>query len=68
MEAWSLDILSFRVVRAKSAKGWARVLILVLAPVIQKVDSAIHWINYYPVDNAIGFRTTYQLGSELSGG
>ena len=26
-----------------------------LAPVIQKVDSAIHWINLYPVDNAISF-------------
>ena len=68
MEAWSLDILSFCVVRAKSAKGWARVLILVLAPVVQKVDSVIHWINYYPVNNAIGFRTTYPLDSELTGG
>ena len=26
-----------------------------LAPVVQKVDDAIHWINHYPVDNAIGF-------------
>ena len=36
-----------------------------LAPFVQKVDGAIHWINHYPVDNAIGFRTTYQLDSEL---
>ena len=39
-----------------------------LAPVVQKVDSAIHWINHYPVDKAIGFRTTYPLDSDLSGG
>ena len=29
-----------------------------LAPFVQKVDSAIRWINYYPKDNAVGFRTT----------
>ena len=39
-----------------------------LAPVVQKVDSAIHWISYYPMDSAIGFRTTYPLDSDLSGG
>ena len=26
-----------------------------LAPVVKRVDSAILWINLYPVDNAIGF-------------
>ena len=26
-----------------------------LAPVVRKVDSAIHWINYYPLNSAIGF-------------
>ena len=25
-------------------------------PVVQKVDSAIHWINHYAVDNAISLR------------
>ena len=25
----------------------------VLAPVVQKLDSTIHWINYYPLDSAI---------------
>ena len=25
------------------------------APVVQKLDSTIHQINHYPVDNAIGF-------------
>ena len=24
-----------------------------LAPVVQKVDNAIHWINHYPVDSTI---------------
>ena len=39
-----------------------------LAPVVQKLDSAIHRINLYPVDNAIGFPNTYPLDSDLSGG
>ena len=38
-----------------------------LAPVVQKVGSAINWINQYPVDNAISFRNTYPLDSDLSG-
>ena len=39
-----------------------------LGPVLQKVDSAIQWINHYPVDIAIGLRNTYTLDSDLSGG
>ena len=39
-----------------------------LAPVVQKLDSAIHRINHYPVENAIGFPNTYPLDSDLSGG
>ena len=39
-----------------------------LAPVVQKVDSAIRWINLYPVDSAVGFQNTYPLDSDLSGG
>ena len=38
------------------------------APVVRKVNSAVHWINYYPKDSAIGFRKTYPLDSDLSGG
>ena len=34
-------------------------------PVVQKVDSAIYWINHYPVDNAIGLRITYPLDSDI---
>ena len=44
------------------------VLIQVLAPVVQKSDSAIHRINLYPVDNAISFPNTYLLDNDLSGG
>ena len=39
-----------------------------LAPVVQKVDSTIRWINLYPVDSAIGFPNTYPLDSDLSSG
>ena len=38
------------------------------APVIQKVDNAIQWINLYPVDNPNDFPNTYPLDSDLSGG
>ena len=38
-----------------------------LAPGIQKVDNTIHWISLHPVDNEIGFPTTYLLDSDLSG-
>ena len=38
------------------------------ASVVQKMDSAIHWINHYPVDNAIGLRITYPLDNDISGG
>ena len=39
-----------------------------LAPVVQTVDSAILWINHYPLDNSIGFASVYPLDSFLSGG
>ena len=38
------------------------------APVVQTLDSAIHWINHYPLDNSIGFASFYPLDSDLSGG
>ena len=39
-----------------------------LAPVVQTVDNAIHRINHYPLDIAIGFASTYPVDSDLSGG
>ena len=44
------------------------VLLILLTPVVQKLDSAIDRINHYPVDNAIGFPNTYSLDNDLSGG
>ena len=38
------------------------------APVVQTLDSAIHWINLYPLDNSISFASVYLLDSDLSGG
>ena len=38
------------------------------APVVQTLDSAIHWINLYPVDSVISFPNTYPLDSDLSVG
>ena len=42
--------------------------LIALAPVVQKLDCAIHRINLYPVDNAIGFLNTHPLDSDLSVG
>ena len=39
-----------------------------LVPVVQKVDNAIHRINYYPADSVVCFVNTYPLDSDLSGG
>ena len=39
-----------------------------LAPVVQKVDNAIRWINLYPLDSVIGFPNIYPLDSDLSSG
>ena len=39
-----------------------------LAPVVQRVDNAIHRINHYPVDSVVCFVNTYPLDSDLSGG
>ena len=38
------------------------------ALVVQMLDSAIHWINHYPLDNSIGFASVYLLDSDLSSG
>ena len=42
--------------------------ILHLAPVVQKVDNAIHRINHYPADSVVCFVKTYPLDSDLSSG
>ena len=45
-----------------------QIRLAVLAPVVQTLDSAIHRIKIYLVDNAIGFPNTYPLDSDLSAG
>ena len=35
------------------------------APVVQTLDSAIHWINHYPADSVIDFPNTYPLDSAI---
>ena len=37
------------------------------APVVQRVDNAIHWINRYPVDKCWRKKLRYPLDSDLSG-
>ena len=39
-----------------------------LAPVVQKVDNAIRWINLYPLDSVISFPNINPLDSDLSSG
>ena len=39
-----------------------------LAPVVRKVDNAIHRINRYPVNSVVCVVNTYSLDSDLSGG
>ena len=41
---------------------------IILAPVVLKMDNAIHRINLYSLDSAIGFPNTYPLDGDLSGG
>ena len=38
----------------------------ILALVVKTLDSAIHQIKIYPVNNATGFPNTYPLDSDLS--
>ena len=45
-----------------------RLQVNIQAPVVQKVDCAIHRINHYPADSTIDFPDTYPLDSDLSGG
>ena len=38
------------------------------APVVQRLDNAIHRINHYPADSVVCFVNNYPLDSDLSGG
>ena len=74
-KCWELELYSYKTERGSTdIKQWLRnydninIQYKRLAPVVQKVDSAIRWINLYSVDNAIGFPNTYPLDRDLSGG
>ena len=63
---WNLYVLLIRSsIQTKAAEQY---LSIVLGPVDQKVDNAIHRIKIYPLDSAIVFPNTYPLLSDLSGG
>ena len=49
-------------------KGTCHCLHIILASVVQTLDTAIHRINHYSADSVIDFRNTYPLDSDLSGG
>ena len=55
-------------VQLQTIVGVSSMELLGQAPVVQTLDSAIHWINHYPLDNSIGFASVYPLDSDLSGG
>ena len=44
------------------------ILTILLRPVVRNADSAVHWINNYPLDSAIGFPNTYPVDSDFSDG
>ena len=62
--------VSCLIAQAQCLTNWGDCIIYIKlqAPVVQTLDSAIHRINLYPVDGAIGFPNTYPLDSDLSGG
>ena len=39
-----------------------------LAPVVEKMDSTIQWINHYPVDKYLENQLHYPVDRDLSGG
>ena len=58
---WIVIYLVDSVIRLLNIRGQ-------LAPIFQKVNNALHWINLYPVVNAIGFPNTYPMDSDFSVG
>ena len=58
-------LLAIVLMKRKNTEG---LQLTVQAPVVQKVDNAIHRINHYPLDIAIGFAITYPVDSDLSVG
>ena len=55
-------------VKEEGLQDMLRERIKVLAPVVQRLDNAIHRINRYPADGVVCFIDIYPLDSDLSGG
>ena len=68
MIIWLIDILSDQKQRFVHTSVSVSVYFVRQAPVVQTLDSAIPWINHYPLDNSIGFASVYPMDSDLSGG
>ena len=49
-------------------KGTCHCVHIILASVVQTLDSAIHQINHYPREKYYGNQLRYPLNSDLSGG
>ena len=47
---------------------WMMLRCIHQAPVVQRLDNAIHRINHYPVDKGSQNKPRYPLDSDLSGG
>ena len=66
----SMSYCLFNYLVHSKKKNWlpVRLVFVGLALVVRKADSAVHWINNYPLDSAIGFPNTYPMDSDLSDG
>ena len=49
-------------------KGSKQIQVKHVAPFVQKVDNAVHWINLYPLDSGIGFLILIHWIVDLSDG
>ena len=67
-ETMSIPTPFIRGVPHRATTSTLGIILKGMAPVVQKVDNAIHWINHYPLNSAIGFPNTYPWDSDLSVG
>ena len=56
---WNVDS------RFQSLARFRASYIMQQAPAVKKMENAIHRINHYPVDSAIGFANTYPVNSAI---
>ena len=62
------EVVEERVENGKEATPKNDQILILHAPVVQTLDSAIHQINHYPVDKYQGNRLRYTLDRFLSSG